>query len=167
MCKLHYNSLYEGKAIRETVHPLQLQFVTRAWYLAAWVPKHKDIRTFKLLRIKRLDVRETTFRPRDPVELDEHFGGAWNMIPEGRFYDVVIRFAPKVATNVAEVHWHSSQKTEFLPDGSLEFRARVNGINEIHWWVLGYGDQAEVISPAPLRRKLAQTAKAMAKRYAK
>ncbi len=167
ICKLRYQSLYEQKTIVETVHPMQLQFVTRAWYLAAWVPKHNDFRTFKLLRIKGLDVLGKSFPPRDPAALEEHFGGAWSMIPEGRMYDVVIRFAPKVATNVAEVRWHASQKTKFLPDGSLEFRVKVNGINEIYWWILGYGDQAEVISPAPLRRRLATTARDMAKLYAK
>jgi predicted DNA-binding transcriptional regulator YafY len=39
----------------------------------------------------------------------------------------------------------------------VEFR--VDGIEEISWWILGYGDQVEVLSPAVLRKRTAQTAK--------
>jgi len=34
---------------------------------------------------------------------------------------------------------------------------------EIGWWVLGYGDQVEVIAPAALRKRIAKTAERMVK----
>jgi predicted DNA-binding transcriptional regulator YafY len=40
------------------------------------------------------------------------------------------------------------------------------GLGEISWWVLGYGDQAEVIEPAALRKILAQRSGKMADMYA-
>ena len=57
---------------------------------------------------------------------------------------------------MAEVQWHRTQRTAFLPDGSLEFRVTGSGLHEISWWILGYGDQAEV-TPAqePLRNVIA------------
>ncbi len=76
-----------------------------------------------------------------------------------------MRFAPLVAQNVSEVKWHKTQQTRFLPDGSLEFQAQVSGLTEIAWWILGYGDQAEVLRPAKLRRIVAQRAKNMAAIY--
>jgi proteasome accessory factor B len=78
---------------------------------------------------------------------------------------VVVRFAPLVASNVAEVIWHKTQQTKFLPDGSLQFRAAVSGLAEIPWWNLSYGDQAKVLKPARLRRIIAQRAKNMAAIY--
>ena len=68
---------------------------------------------------------------------------------------VRIRFEPGVAGNVAEVHWHKTQRVKFNRDGSLDFRARVSGIDEIAWWILGYGDQAEVLAPPELRERIA------------
>ena len=41
----------------------------------------------------------------------------------------------------------------------------VSGLDEISWWILGYGDQAEVIKPARLRRIVCQRAKNMAAIY--
>ena len=54
------------------------------------------------------------------------------MIPEGRIYNVKLCFLPKVAHNVSEVQWHSTQKTIRNNDGSVtvEFRVvRVRGDN--------------------------------------
>jgi len=35
---------------------------------------------------------------------------------------------------------------------------RVDGLNEITWWILGYGDQVEVLAPKALRQRIAQIA---------
>ncbi|MBN1513559.1 MAG: WYL domain-containing protein, partial [Phycisphaerae bacterium] len=40
-----------------------------------------------------------------------------------------------------------------------------SGLHEISWWILGYGDQAEVIRPPELRRIVAGHAVRMAQRY--
>ena len=39
----------------------------------------------------------------------------------------------------------------------------IDGLGEIRWWILGYGDQVEVIKPKALRDKIAKTAQEMAK----
>ena len=67
------------------------------------------------------------------------------MIPEkGRDSEVVVRFSKLVAQNVAEVNWHKTQRLAWRDDGTLDFHVTVSGLNEISWWILGYGDQAEV-----------------------
>jgi proteasome accessory factor B len=78
---------------------------------------------------------------------------------------VHLHFAPKVAGNVAEVLWHRSQRIEHRPDGSIDFHARVDGIGEISWWILGYGDQVEVLDPPELRTRIAETVSRMAAIY--
>jgi proteasome accessory factor B len=85
------------------------------------------------------------------------------MIPEGRIYNIRLRFSSRVARNVAEVQWHSTQKAEFNDDGSLTVKFRVDGLGEISWWILGYGDQVEVLAPVMLRKKIARRAAKMAK----
>jgi len=88
------------------------------------------------------------------------------MIPEkGRDRQVVVRFSKLVAQNVAEVHWHKTQRVALRDDGSADFHVTVSGLNEISWWILGYGDQAEVIEPPELRQLIAERAKRMAEKY--
>jgi hypothetical protein len=52
-----------------------------------------------------------------------------------------------VAKNVSEVQWHSTQKVIPNEDGSAILEFRVDGIEEIAWWILGYDDQVQVLTP--------------------
>ena len=165
ICMLSYHSLYEQETIRLTVKPLKLLFMGRAWYLIAYSQRHRETRTFKLSRIEEIVLTSRVFtKPRD-VDLDSYFGNAWSMIPEGREHRVHLRFAPKVATNVSEVRWHRTQETELRPDGWLDYRVTVDGLGEITWWILGYGDQVEVMAPASLRKIVVTIAKSVLSKY--
>jgi proteasome accessory factor B len=68
-----------------------------------------------------------------------------------------------VAENVAEVRWHNTQKVTRNGDGSVIVEFRVDGLGEITWWILGYGDQVQVLHPKRLRQKIIETAKNVAK----
>jgi proteasome accessory factor B len=165
ICVLSYNSVYEGKTIRLEIKPLKLLFMGRAWYLIAYSKMHRETRTFKLSRMAKVSVTSRPFTKPKNVDLDGYFGNAWSMIPEGCEHSVHLRFAPRVATNVSEVRWHKTQKTKMLPDGSLDYQVTVDGLGEITWWILGYGDQVEVISPAGLRKSVIGVAKSVLDKY--
>jgi predicted DNA-binding transcriptional regulator YafY len=166
ICMLSYNSVYDKKVINLTVKPLKLLFMGRAWYLIAYSNNHRENRTFKLSRIEKIVVTPRVFTKPLDVDLDGYFGNAWSMIPEGREYRVHLKFKPKVATTVSDVRWHKTQETELLPDGSLDYRATVDGLGEITWWILGYGDQVEVVAPVSLRKKMVKIAKSVLANYA-
>ncbi len=67
---------------------------------------------------------------------------------------VVIRFRADQATYIREREWHPTQKVRDLRDGRVELTFRAGGIYEIIRWVLSWGNAAEVIRPARLRREL-------------
>ena len=103
-------------------------------------------------RIRRLEQPTDRFKTPRGFTIEGYLGNAWHLVNErGPDRDVTIRFQKLVAQNVAEVVWHKTQRLEFLPDGSLDFHVRVSGLNEISWWILGYGDQARVVKPVALR----------------
>ena len=90
---------------------------------------------------------------------------AWHTIPNGPDQDVTVRFAPLVdATCRRSLGIRSSgscQATTVQP----EFHVRVAGLDEISWWILGYGDQAEVLKPLPLRQLIAERAQRLVNLY--
>lgn len=165
LCRLVYISFQEEKQIAVTVEPLRLVFVARAWYLVAHSRRHRQRRTFKLGRIRTLSVTDETFRPPQTGADAPDFGQAWCMIPEGRLFDVHLRFLPKVAGNVAEVNWHPSQKVQWNDDGSIDYFARVDGLGEITWWILGYGDQVQALAPKELAERVMTVARNMLRRH--
>jgi predicted DNA-binding transcriptional regulator YafY len=127
---------------------------------------HRGTRTFNVARIGRIEVLPDHYRLPRGFSIERHLRNAWHLIPEpGPDSEVLVRFSPLVAKNVAEVVWHKTQRVGLNADGTLDFRVTVSGLNEISWWILGYADQAEVIEPAELRRLVAERSARAAARY--
>jgi proteasome accessory factor B len=160
---IRYHSLFEGRTTNLVLSPYHLLYNQRAWYVVGFSGLHKGIRTFKFNRIKELRLLDEYFIDGDDFDLYEYLGRAWSMIPEGRIYNIKLRFLPKVASNVTEVQWHSTQKIARNCDGSATVEFRVDGLGEIIWWILGYGDQVQVLAPKVLRNKIVEMAENVVK----
>ncbi len=80
----------------------------------------------------------------------EAFGVVWE-----RPMTIVVRFRADQAPYVREREWHPTQRLRDLADGRVELTLRAGGTFEILRWVLSWGDAAEVVRPAALRRKIA------------
>jgi proteasome accessory factor B len=125
------------------------------------------VRTFNVGRILSLESLDESYRIPRGFSIDRHLRNAWRLIPEqGPDRDVVVRFSSMVADNVAEVAWHKTQRGKRNADGTLDFHVTVSGLQEISWWIMGYGDQAEVLQPSELRQMVALRAIRMAQLYA-
>jgi proteasome accessory factor B len=160
---MQYHSFFEGQIIDVELCPYHLMYNRRAWYVLGFSDLHKSVRMFKLNRIRELKSTEKHFVGSESFDLYDFFGRAWSMIPEGKIYNIKLRFLPMVANNVAEVQWHSTQKVTHNRDGSATIEFRVDGLREIAWWILGYGDQVQVLAPKSLRNNVLETAKNMIK----
>jgi len=163
---MEYGSLTEWETIKTKLRPYRLMFNRHSWYVIGRSSLHKEPRTFNLSRIRSLKLLKEKYAMPRGFSVERHLGNAWNIIPgAGRDHNVTVRFSSFVAQNVAEVVWHRTQRLEFRTDGSLDYHVCVSGLNEIVWWILGYGDQAEALRPAKLRRMVANRAKNMAALY--
>jgi predicted DNA-binding transcriptional regulator YafY len=160
---MRYHSFFEGQIIDVELCPYHLMYNRRAWYVVGFSNLHKSIRTFKLNRIKELKNTEKFFVNGNGFDVNDFFGRCWSMMPEGKIYNIKLRFLPMVANNVAEVQWHSTQKVTHNSNGSAIVEFRIDGLREITWWILGYGDQVEVLALKALRDKVLETAKNMIK----
>lgn len=164
--RIRYQSLAENNSITTRLSPYRLLFSRRSWYVIGRSSIHRATRTFNLGRIRQLTPTDDRYQIPRGFSLDRHLRNAWHLIPERRpDHQVIVRFSPRVAQNVAEVTWHKTQRLQFNPDGTLDFHVTVSGLNEISWWILGYGDQAEVLQPPELRKILAAHAAHLVERY--
>ena len=66
-------------------------------------------------------------------------------------YDVAIRFNEDAAAIVQETKWHPTQEVREHQDGTVTLTFRVDGLDEIVWWVLGWSGRAKVLKPEKLR----------------
>ena len=154
----------EQKDIVTDLSPYHLVYNDYTWYVLGGSSYHKSVRTFKLNHIKELYVSGKCFTKDKTFDISEHLGRAWSMMPEGRLYNIKLRFLPEVAHSVAEVQWHSTQTVTFQEDGSAIIEFRVDGLNEITWWIMSYGDRVQVLAPKVLRQKVIQIAQNIVKK---
>lgn len=148
--------VYQGPLDEEPfegeLKPYLLHFSNRAWYVLGHSDVHDDVRMFKLMRFLSLQPTGKRFKRPKKFSASEKLGDAWQMIPGGKVFTIELIFAAKVATNVSEVKWHPSQKNERLKDGRCRVTFRVDGLEEISWWICGYAQHVEVIRPTALRK---------------
>jgi proteasome accessory factor B len=59
-----------------------------------------------------------------------------------------------VAARVVATTWHESQEVRALPNGGVELRLVIAEPTEIRPWILGWGQECEVVAPPELRRSI-------------
>jgi len=158
-----YHSLLDGGVLDLRLCPYHMLYNNGTWHVLGRSSFHKKVQTFELNRISELTTAEAGFTVEEDFDVSEYLGRAWSTMPEGQIYNVKLLFLAKVAKDVVEVKWHSTQKVTPNGDGSAIVEFRVDGLNEITWWVLGYGDQVQVLAPQALRRRVLGVAKNMIK----
>lgn len=69
------------------------------------------------------------------------------------------------ADDVRGRRWHSSQELTELPQGRLRVKLRLNSLEEVEGWVLGFGTHATVVGPQKLKERLCAATRELFQRY--
>ena len=140
--------------------------VGQTTHVIGWREPPGARRTFKIERIRSAQILPDRYEipsDFDPGALLRDAWGIWYSDAEPT--EVVLRFHPRVALRVRETQWHTSQRIEEMPDGSLLLRVRVAEPREMVPWVRGWGADCEVLEPEGLRRALRREAQQLAEVY--
>lgn len=142
---------------RRTAEPYTLVFHWSAWYVWAWCGLREDFRLFKLNRMTALTLGAPFVpRPAPPPDLE----------PERLFppvWQVAVLFDPSCQWRLVEEYGADSFTRR--PDGKLLFRGRFPDRESVFSWLLTFGDRAELLAPAELRRDLARLTRQLAQQY--
>ncbi|HVP07002.1 MAG TPA: YafY family protein [Candidatus Acidoferrum sp.] len=158
--ELEYDSIRSGPVTR-VVEPYFIVFRARAFYFVAYCRLRQDFRTFRLDRIISLKPLSEQFTPRKGVSAESYFAGSWQVY-SGDAVEVVIRFTGSAARVVLTGHHHPDEQIEDVNDHEIIYRVTVRGLEEIQRWILGFGADAEVVSPPELRKSIARIAGSLA-----
>jgi proteasome accessory factor B len=130
----------------------------------AWREGREGITTFKLDRIKSIELLEDTLEIPEALNLDRLLGSSWGVM-WGEETEVKLRFSLAVTRRVKESVWHPSQVLEDTPDGGCILTVRVGSTVEMTPWIRGWGPDVEVLEPEELRREFATWAAAFYRMY--
>lgn len=142
----------------------ELWWAQRGWYALGHHSLRNDIRKLKVNRFEFLQITDQPYAIPDDFHLRDHLGLAWRMIRGETRHKIAVRFDPEFSFSVSETRWHPTQEEEWDGD-HVTLRFEVDGLNEIVYWVMGYGAGAEVIEPKELRELVIDLASKMLGRY--
>jgi predicted DNA-binding transcriptional regulator YafY len=151
-----YKSPYEEKTTTLRLHPYRLCLVKQAWYLIAKPTDSQEPKTYRVARFKTLRMVDAAADLPEDFDLKAYFGDAWAVYRGDTNFKIEIAFSKDAADIVTETVWHATQESRRQKDGSVRLRFRVDGLNEVVHWVLGWSGRAKVIEPAELRDLVVQ-----------
>jgi predicted DNA-binding transcriptional regulator YafY len=134
------------------VNPRHMANVDSAWYLIADDLHRKgDDRTFALTRIGDLKGNGKKFIPKKKIDVEKLIKKNFGIFTGvGDPVKVRLHFFGKSRGLIAERIWHTTQVIEKLPNGTLEFTMEVPHTPILNRWVLGWGQDVEVLEPESL-----------------
>lgn len=147
-----YESPYEDKPVKLTLHPYRLCLVKSAWYLVGRTIQDVQPRTYRIVRFKTLRMLDEPADIPEDFDLREYFGNAWGVYRGEQSYQVELLFAKDAADVVTETVWHHTQNVQRHADGTVTMTFTVDGLNEIVRWVLGWAGRVKVVQPQELRK---------------
>ena len=154
-----------GQMMHRKVEPVQLLFKEYTWYVRAFCRGRCAMRLFKVLRMKRVEVREETFEPGPrhredrPVEENRTVSADQGESSAEIVFRVDRREAYRVYDRFEE------EEITVLPQGDFEIRMKCPVDDWVYGLILSFGPAAVVLEPDWVREELAARVRQMGELY--
>ena len=145
-----------------SVEPIAVLYRWYAWYLLAYSKVRKDYRTYKLVRIRDLQITVMPFEKEHAAA--EVILGESDQNDSRRYTEIWIRCREAAKGRVRE--YLKGIVTREYGDGSVLMKATV--VENEQFWIgtlLSLGDLAEVVAPEGIRRRILESAQNLVALY--
>ena len=140
------------------IEPYFLIFKWANWYVWGWCRLRKDFRMFKLNRMERMEITDVSYEARQVPAPD--LTNEKIFPPEKR---ITVIFRPEVKWRLIEECGPDCY--EVRPDGTLLFRKEYADDESMINWILTFQNQAYVLEPEYIQKKLLEIAENLTKIY--
>ncbi|MCL2419743.1 MAG: WYL domain-containing protein, partial [Conexibacteraceae bacterium] len=160
----HYNR-NEDRVTEREVSPQRLVHYRDNWYLDSYCHLREDLRSFAVDAIHNAVMQDTRAKEVPKSELDEHLGSGYGIFAGRRVEWATLKFSPRAARWVSAQRWHPDERHRVEKDGSYVLEIPYADDRELVTEILRHGPDVEVLAPAALRQRVAQTLTQAARRY--
>jgi len=163
---LTYQPRWREESKTYEINPLGLVFKDGITYLVCSMWDYPDIRLLTLHRVLTAHMLDIPSATPDGFNLDEYIASGELDFAVGGSIKLKALISENLSFHLGERPLSDDQLIEKDEDEDLVLSATVQDTNELRWWLLGFGDQVEVLEPAELRDYFADIAANMADAYA-
>lgn len=168
-----YQALLEEKSIKASyqprdavkskdylIHPLGLVSRVGVIYLICTLWDYENIKQFALHRFTHAEMTGNSvnihqdFSLSNYIEKDQKFSYKLEEKP----IQLEVLFDARTATHLNETPLSANQTLSRQVDGRFLLKAEIIDTLELRWWLQGFGDNIEVLSPIAMREKFKATA---------
>lgn len=152
-----------GQTKQHLVEPLAVMYRWYAWYLLAYSVEKRDYRTYKLVRMEGLHVKQEGFSREHP-SAEAVLQASDRQYCRAEIMEIKVKCKPEAVYRLKE--YLNGKELEKLQDGTSIMKLYV--IETEQWWLgilLSLGDAAEVISPAHIKERIAAQAEKVLSLY--
>ncbi|GAC1607836.1 MAG: hypothetical protein NVS3B3_11390 [Aquirhabdus sp.] len=154
------------KAKKYVVHPIAIVVRDKRIYLVCTIRDYGDIRHLLLHRMRSARLLSDAIRKPKKFNIDHHIANGEFSIPfDLEVIQLEAEFYGYAAKNVTESPIAVDQWMEDLDDGWILVKGTVSNTYDLRTWILGFGDEVNVLEPKELRDELGEIAKNMATNY--
>ena len=154
----------KNEITNRAIHPYKLFMYNNAWFVLGFDESKGAILYFKLNRIQsftvqhRQFVRLLTYKGSD--YLDEY-----GMKNNGEWYPIKLKLTGNYAMLVKERIYGKDQTIEEVDDKTTILSVKMQGQENILVFVLGFGENCEVLEPEWLKEKVVETIDKICRKY--
>ncbi len=136
-----------NKKSHRVIEPMRLLFKSQAWYLWGFCHEKQDYRTFRISRIKRVEIGDETF-DRNKVHIIEERSDETEM--EMQCVNVVLKFSKEALYRL-----YDDFDDEWIRDngdGSYTLEISITEDEWLYGYILSFGCFVEVVEPEHIRK---------------
>src|SRR5215208_2860904 len=156
LVKIEYYKENEDEFTERTIEPYKLVNGQEGWYIHCWDLDKEDSRSYRLDRVREVEVLDDTFEPRPGVEPDVHGWLATGEVESGSHARIWV--SPERARWVREDHPGATE----LSDGAVIFQRTYASYEWLAREILKEAGDAVVLEPEEARRAVLEAAEQLA-----
>jgi len=160
-----YAARNAAKQSSYAIEPLALVIRGNVTYLLALFPNKDDITRMPLHRFKSVNVTDTPIRTAHDFNLDDYIASGAMGFMQKAAVKVRIRFFNGAGGHLVETPISLEQQLRSPREGEHLLTITLPITEQFKWWLLAFGDNAEILAPLSLRNEFKTRLARASQRY--
>jgi len=160
-----YDNYKRGELVKYEFDPYTIFPRKNGLYVEGYSFTHKEIRMFRINRIKDIRFTQFTMPRRGDYSFKERHKDSFGVFTGSETTKIQIKFAKRIAKYIEEPPWVSQGKISKLTNGNILYEINTSYPQEAMWWALQWGAEAEILEPEWLREEVVKTVRGMIEVY--
>ena len=167
--RLTYQSFKVGKPYDVIIHPYYLKQYNNRWFLFGLSDAYKNLSTFALDRIQKIEVVQKEYIENDLVDFEEYFEDivGVTITRGGEIERIMLKLSKNYAPYILTKPLHGSQKIVERNEEYTVITIEVIPNYELVNQIIGMGVGIEVLEPTSFREQIGEIVKVLWDRYSR